>query len=391
MVLLATHAMLLVSALATAVDAKIEQLNFLCQTPVRPLSFSEPPAVPKTSQGLSPFASNASKPYHVYSAPGFADGRGISIITSPDRIKHFQRVAPFAPGTNDHTSPPYKEELVAGKGRGLVATKMFHRGDKIFADTPILLIDADIFEDSEDLWVTLEEEAVRKLPLESQRKFWELHGQPVQNPIAGRIDPNAFELNTANATYYAVLPEIARLNHDCRPNAAYFFDQDTLTHHVHAITDIPPGTELSITYIDPTMHRKKRVRKLLRNWGFQCSCSQCSASAHLSQASDRRLSQIVDLSERLEDGGWENASPEMAEALVSLYEQERLYASGSESYTYAALTYCAEGKLGPTIKYAHLAVEYGILDNGFHDVDVEDMRELADAPEKQDCWMQKMR
>lgn len=184
------------------------------------------------------------------------------------------------------------------------------------------------------------------------------------------------------------LTEKQRLNHDCRPNAAYFFDHDTLTHYVHAISDINPGTEITITYIDPHMPRRKRVTQLTTSWGFTCSCSLCTLHPELSRASDDRLSQINALSDRLED--WETAPPQIAHTLISLYEQERLHAPMSAAYRFAALTSCAEGLRWDAIKYARLAVELGMLDDGFGDEDVTAMRKLAERPEKQSCWMKRM-
>lgn len=412
---LATQTLMLVSAAAATVcQAQVlKDWNHFPQTPLNPILFADSSTTPHISPATNELPKNNSQEYYVYASRDFARGRGISIMTKPDRMKHFHNLSPPVPGVNDMSSAPFEEYEIPGKGRGLIANKMLHKGDRIFAHTPILLLDADVFEESEDLWVTLEQEAVEKLPLESQKKFWALYGQPVQNPVSGRIDPNAFELEFNDAVYYGVFPEIAvslaptittlghshdhiltvsqRLNHDCRPNAAYFFDENTLTHYVHAITDITPGTEISITYIDPHMRRRKRVKKLLSNWGFNCSCSACTLSSQLSRASDQRLAQITELSERFDEDGWETASSQMAEALVGLYAQERLHASGSEGYRYAALTHCAEGKYWETVKYAHLAAEMGTLDDGFDDVDALAMKQLAKEPEKAECWMQRLK
>lgn len=43
---------------------------------------------------------------------------------------------------------------------------------------------------------------------------------------------------------------VARMNHDCRPNADYWFDKDTLVQHVFATRTIVPGEEISVTYIE---------------------------------------------------------------------------------------------------------------------------------------------
>ncbi|KAL7935401.1 SET domain-containing protein, partial [Trichoderma chlorosporum] len=329
-----------------------------------------------------------------FSSNDFAGGRGISILTTPSRVEKLQQLPAFVDadalsGVNGQPSPPFEEKELPGRGRGLIANKTLHRGDRIFAHTPIMIIDSESFGDLEtEEWLDLEHAAVNNLPPKTQEMFLELYGRPVTDPVSDRIDTNAFVLDMEENTYYAVFPEIARLNHDCRPNAAYFFDKETLTHYVHAITDITPGTEITITYIDPHMPREKRLEKLSYLWGFDCSCSLCSLHPDLAHESDERLHQIATISERLQD--WETAPPQMAQTLISLYEQERLYAPSSVAYWFAALTSCAEGLYWDTIRYARLAIELGVLDYGFRDEDFHLMRRLAREPESEGCWLARL-
>ncbi|KAH0526558.1 hypothetical protein TsFJ059_009861 [Trichoderma semiorbis] len=338
---------------------------------------------------------NSTEIFCVFSSKAFASGRGISIITTSDRAENFQQLPAFVDedalsGVNEQPSPPFEEKELPGRGRGLIANKTLHRGDRIFAHTPILMLDSEIFGELEtEEWLALEHAAVNNLPPKTKQMFSALYGSPVIDPVSDRIDTNAFVLDLHGATYYDVFPETARLNHDCRPNAAYFFDKETLTHYVHAMTDITPGTEITITYIDPHRSRENRLKKLSSLWGFQCSCSLCSLHPDLVHESDERLDQINTIRERLED--WETAPPHMALALLSLYEQERLHAPSSLAYWYAALTSCAEGLYWDTIRYARLAIELGMLDYGFKDEDFQLMRSLAKEPEKETCWLTRLK
>lgn len=154
---------------------------------------------------------------------------------------------------------------------------------------------------------------------------------------------------------------------------------------MHAITDITPGTEITITYIDPHMPRQKRLKKLSSLWGFNCSCSLCSLHPELSRASDERLGQIERINDRLED--WETAPLEMAQTLISLYEQERLHALRSSAYWYAALISCMQGLYWETIRYARVAIEFGLLDYGFRDESFQRMTQLAEEPARDACWL----
>ncbi|TQV90370.1 phosphotransferase enzyme family protein [Cordyceps javanica] len=262
----------------------------------------------------------------------------------------------------------------------------YHRGDRIFAHTPILIFHEDASQNlKDDVWAGLENDAVGGLPTPAKAMFWNLFGQPSHSPAGGRINTNAFSIDIEDTEHYAVFPEIARLNHDCRPNAAYFFDEATLTHYVHAITDIHPGTELTITYIDPHMQREDRMRTLFDTWGFNCSCSTCSLAAQLSRASDARLDEIEEILEDFDEDE-EIMSSTMALTLISLYEQERLYGPLAEAYRFAATAFCAEGDVWNTVKYANLAIEIGMLENGFDSENLESLRRLSDDPEEQPCW-----
>lgn len=41
---------------------------------------------------------------------------------------------------------------------------------------------------------------------------------------------------------------VSRLNHACRPNSEYFFDDATLSQNVFAARDLSAGEELTVTY-----------------------------------------------------------------------------------------------------------------------------------------------
>ncbi|UNI17031.1 hypothetical protein JDV02_003410 [Purpureocillium takamizusanense] len=331
------------------------------------------------------------EPYCLYSSHSFAGGRGISIVTTPDRIESILQMSAFAQSNSSHdlntqATPPFEERELPGRGRGLIANKTVLRGDRLFAYTPVLLLDDEAYEAlSEEEWIDLETAAVEQLPAATRAEFWKLYGQPLGNPVSDRINTNAFEIETADGTYYGVFPEIARLNHDCRPNAAYFFDQQSFTHYVHVVTTVAPGTELTITYVDPHMSRSQRRRQLSSSWGFECSCSLCTAHPSLGQESDSRLKQINALNEKLEKSSALGSS-DAARALISLYEQERIHAAASTAHRFAAKAFCAEGRRWETIAHARLATELTMLDEGFHDEEVGAMRRLAEEPHTQSCW-----
>ncbi|PNY26563.1 SET domain-containing protein 5 [Tolypocladium capitatum] len=393
MSLLALSGFVLLSALATAGGRHIDSRDVCSSSPFQPSTCPHPPSSPWKFRGKCHTPKNTSESFCVYSSHAFADGQGVSILTTLDRAESIRQLPVFGKkgalsGVKTQSSPPYEERELPGRGRGLIANKTLHRGDVIFAQTPILIID-------ERVWGVLEREqhtelaqaAVDGLPPGSKKVFWELFNRNASDPVISRIYTNAFDCEIEQSGYFIVVPEVSRLNHDCRPNAAYFFDSQTLTHYVHAQTTITPGTEITIAYLNPRMPRQERRIRLSSIWGFDCSCSLCSMHPRLTQESDARLVQMAALLGRLNE--WRTASPEIAQTLVSLYDQERIYASCS-AYRYAALTSCAAGRRWDTIRYARLAVETGLISWGFRDEDVQAMVRLAEQPERELCWLQRM-
>lgn len=77
----------------------------------------------------------------------------------------------------------------------------------------------------------------------------------------------------------------------------------------------------------------------------------------------------------------------MAELLISLYQQERLWQMLYEAYTFAALEYNGVGEPWTATKYARLAVQHGLAGGGPNDSDVREMTALARNPWEHWSWM----
>ncbi|KAL6710143.1 hypothetical protein ACN47E_009934 [Coniothyrium glycines] len=339
---------------------------------------------------------NLEEPLCVFGNQDFARGRGIFVATTktfayamlekdafrrPDVLAH----------VNNYDNPPFVQHDFPGKGRGLVANKTLQKGDQIFASTPVLITDPDMYQLSEDERLALLYRGVETLPPASQARFWELLGHFNGDPVDDRINTNNFEVTIDGTSQSALFPEIAMLNHDCRPNAAYFFDEQTMAHHIHAIKTIQPGEEITITYIDNEQESSTRMQRLKRNWGFDCSCSSCTAHPAMVAESDSRLQQIQSLTKLLDDwSAKSHATPEAAELLISLYEQERLYASLATAYKHAAEVYSSFGKKFEAIKYARLSTEMSILDKGFADSDVAEMKKMSANPTMSWSWRKRV-
>ncbi|KAL2156436.1 hypothetical protein VTH82DRAFT_1181 [Thermothelomyces myriococcoides] len=232
------------------------------------------------------------------------------------------------------------------------------------------------------------------------------------------------------------------MNHDCRPNAEYRYEggsgrggTGTLAQSVRAARDIAPGEEITLSYIDPLLPggRAARMARLRQNWGFECSCPLCSLEPARAEESDRRIAQIAEIKDELavwpgddnDDGDDDDeeekqqqqeeeeeeegdgraaaspplhgragktgkACPAMAELLVSLYEMERLWGMMHEAYMLAALEYNGAGDVWMAVKYARLALEWGIPMLGEADEDLEEMKELASDPQRHWSWRRRV-
>ncbi len=86
---------------------------------------------------------------------------------------------------------------------------------------------------------------------------------------------------------------VSLLNHSCRPNCALVFEAGPVAKLV-ALTDVLPGQELTISYIDAErMSEQERYRRLQLHHAFSCSCGgECdlgpasqSAGGHEAMAS----------------------------------------------------------------------------------------------------------
>jgi hypothetical protein len=159
---------------------------------------------PHMSQPSQLQGNSSSQAFYVYASEEFAGGRGISIVTTPDRIKAFGNLLSIAPDPNESWSSSFEEHEIPGKGRGLIAKKTLYRGDVIFAHTPIL-----IFDDNLPDWPRLTREAVDKLPVETQQIFWQLYRPVGSDAVVGRIDVNVFGIEVGEHDFVALLPETA--------------------------------------------------------------------------------------------------------------------------------------------------------------------------------------
>ncbi|KAJ7730529.1 hypothetical protein B0H16DRAFT_1329854 [Mycena metata] len=341
----------------------------------------------------------------VFTDLNFAQGRGISVVTSPKRAnvitsKRAFRDPEFTRGVNQdlvRTIPAvYEIKELPGKGLGVLATRLIRRGELIMANTASVMADVKSEEGlSEAKFQAMVSAAAESLPAAHRNAVMRLSIHNANTLTDAEIASKVMAINAYSVDdprddvadpvkFSTIFPELSRINHACRPNTAYFFDWETMAQYVYAVVDIPPGEELSVTYIDGIVSREERLEKLHVTWGFECSCAQCTLESPQARASDTRIKQIKALVDRLESPG--RGNPGMAELLISLYKQEKLWGSLYEGYTFAAIEYNRVDDPWRAMKNAQLAIEHGIPVGGENLTDVVEMRSLAENPWEHWSW-----
>ncbi|GKT82724.1 LOW QUALITY PROTEIN: HET domain protein [Colletotrichum tofieldiae] len=331
--------------------------------------------------------------YCLYANRGFADGRGIVIISTPENVqkaKSLEQALQTQPVEEDPSSsrPSFQITEVEGKGLGMIANKTLARGDTVMLKPPVLLAHRAFIERTPRRTGT-------SFSMPSQGSSLARRGRASWArwvTLAGTSDimaTNSFQMDIGGGAqgdghHYGNFPEVSRYNHDCRPNVAFRIGPD-LRHRTTVVRPVKPGEELTISYLDPLGIRSVRQHRAKRAWGFECGCSQCGLARKQAAASDARLLEIEELERQLSDVG-ARVTTAMVERFLKLHAEERLEAKMAGAYTTAALNFNLLGRNKMAVKYAKLAVEAGTIENGPETGDVEAMKALAADPKKHFTW-----
>ena len=199
----------------------------------------------------------------------------------------------------------YKEENILGKGVGCVAVKSIKKGTLLVREHPqLFLSDKEILEDP-NIPILQEFLQIAKgvimgfleMSREDQENYMKLHNNYASDNWSQRMVasyrsvmqatdqmtfPNiskekAFKvwgIYKTNGVEKGVCLKMSRLNHSCRPNADWFWNEDTNTLDVRAVRKIKAGEEITLCYIT-LWARKERRTELKQDWNFDCDCEAC--------------------------------------------------------------------------------------------------------------------
>ena len=194
----------------------------------------------------------------------------------------------------------YREQEVAGKGVGCVATRRIKKGSLLFREKPVFNITTTIMSGEED---KTDLTHFGDLTSEDQTKYLRLYnvydcsnsewsnemksdlaeamietsnmmfpGSGISQEKATRI----WQIFHSNSYPKGVYLKMSRFNHSCRSNVDHFWNTATETRDLMVMREIKKGEEITLNY-RPADQNTKEVRQgiLKESFNFFCSCEVC--------------------------------------------------------------------------------------------------------------------
>ncbi|KAK3386186.1 hypothetical protein B0H63DRAFT_434062 [Podospora didyma] len=314
------------------------------------------------------------------------NGHGISIITTPERaaeslslFEHDIEFLSHPPTSRAHNvtaeklegpNRPFEVRDIPGKGKGAVASRRIEKGR-------VILVDHAAFLATDEYPADMLREEVQELlrqgieQLRDPEKVYGLarKGSPREDDELFSAEEdllftNSFAVTVGEESYMAlfadlavrwVVPELT-----CTNSAFIHFSETTLSITVWSARDIEPGEEITITYSEAGITHAERQETLRDVWGFNCSCSLCTADNATRTLSDTRRLAIRSLRDEVlalaQKGEFETAISR-AEVLFATIEAENLTAHMAGSlYEIPARLYYHVGELEKALEYATKAL-----------------------------------
>lgn len=254
-----------------------------------------------------------------------------------------------------------------GEGLGCFSTTLIPAGTRILVEKPLFAVR----EPRSNSAVT---EAFSQLPSAQQNQYLALYAQDPAN----RGDAKVVDIFNSNAwqteSRTSILPNCARFNHSCVPNASFAWNSRLSSATIHAVVDIPPKTQIYLSYEKPYQNLEERQGKLA-SYGFICSCPACGSDA---EASEIRRTRMVILDGRIRVGRrqkWKADIPKAALELLRLVKEEGLMGEAlALAYHDVAVGYLKHGRRDLALRYGVKELEMGIRCYGLDSLYVDTTR-----------------
>ncbi|KAH7088912.1 hypothetical protein FB567DRAFT_320916 [Paraphoma chrysanthemicola] len=250
--------------------------------------------------------SKAGTQYCTHTTITFLTNHGLSIISTPTAADAVSSAFPHAASARHISTTDHLDvRAIPGKGYGLIATQPIAKGATILLDAPRIIASAQfpahvLREQGSALFA----HALDRLPTQDQELVKSLDKSLGGTDIEDVMKTNAFACQVNDGgeddAYMCLFPDVARINHACRPNAHARFIPRTLLMEVKALRDIAAGEEIGISYGRVDLKSSERRKLYQDGWNFSCSCDMCTASEYAVAGSDQRRARFAQLRKKLE-------------------------------------------------------------------------------------------
>ncbi|KAJ6593646.1 hypothetical protein B0H19DRAFT_1091392 [Mycena capillaripes] len=271
---------------------------------------------------------------------------GQASIVFLDHLHNIQKISrwgiwkdPPPPATPD---PPFILEQSSNKGIKMVARRPIALGELIVLERPLVVSRTDVaIAEDQSQNGDFYRSALSGLSPATRSRIMSLRNSfgPEQEPILGTLLTNyqgPITIPDAPETEYSGLfPILCRANHDCSPNANFFFNPRSFTGQFHAVRAIAKDEEITVLYSELAAPREQRRADLQEHYKFFCECATCSLPPALAEQSDARRRAIADLIPMMHAGIYaDDLSMARVEELLDWATEEGLYALYAEILVY---------------------------------------------------------
>lgn len=238
----------------------------------------------------------------------------------------------------------FSVQPVAGKGNGVISTAKITKGTRIHAEAPFINLPRV---DEAPSARILNQNVLRQLRSASrdqQRAFFSLsnmHGNTLPIPL-GVVQTNALAYGPGGEG--GVFLTGSQFNHACLPSACSKWNCEIGKMTVHALCDIEPGEEITITYINLETSNVRQAQ-LEVNFQFTCSCEICTLPKEMRKVLDADIEEIKAIDHLLKS----NSMP-LEEGLFFAYRQRHLVESNGIDHAHVPATYEFVSKLAAVHK-----------------------------------------
>ncbi|KAF2729933.1 SET domain-containing protein [Polyplosphaeria fusca] len=327
-------------------------------------------------------------------------GQDISLITTPETA--YQTVNaldedPVSVFLDYEAAEEYREESlpwkivsIEGKDMGVKATRKIGQYETFMFDQASIVVALDLDNEAvikrADYGELLETATSQLGNPDTIRKLCK--GSPDGSPpvrsshLEDIMENNAFGSSIGDIEVKGLFPSIARINHDCVPNAFIMFSPSGLSVGLKAYRDIAAGEEITVSYLPLGMTHSAR-QAALKGWGFECSCSLCADSASSIAAHDAKRERIKALESEIQatfQEGFVQGAIRLGQELLELTREEGLTPMLADEYVMLAKLHLAAQDEGPAEEYGELAIEVlkdlgflGDVDEGGKEWDLESL------------------